>query len=125
VRGVLNKMPREDCWNCARQIHGVSTTFWPANERYHRGVLTINAPEVCIPCFHQLEAFEEAEREGWRFTSIDFESPCVCGKPSVCAIRGNHCVECWRADRMLSRLQSMHRRTAKVLRLLKQEVAGA
>jgi hypothetical protein len=94
-------------------------------ERSFRGVVTISAPQVCVPCFYQLEAFEDAEREGRRFTSIDFDYPCVCGKPSVVALRGNRCVACWRADRMLTRMQAAHRRTAKALALLKQEIASA
>lgn len=92
----------------------------------------VHAQRTCKCCADQSLSIAEAKEDGRRFTNIAIGLAdgnwngyrCSCGAVSVVSEskRGDFCIKCSIANRMLTRLQSEHRLIANALRLLRKEI---
>ena len=95
----LEYLEREDCWICG---HATDSASW-VNRGTHfvRNIENIILVQVCCLCARFEEAMIEADIESRRYTEVELQERCICGRV-IHSLLGT-CVMCWRERRMISK----------------------
>lgn len=107
-----------ECYDCNGPLpeHRRWKYLWTI---YSRRRETIQLGPVCAACCDAALALIDAEVEGRRFSRVSVVERCVCGRPSVGALRHTSCVSCWRESRMLDRRMAEVRHISRLIKSLR------
>ena len=107
---------REDCWICGNATNPGS--WIKRGTHIQRNVEIISLVQTCRVCEQIEEAMIEAEIESRRYTEIELEDRCICGR-AIHSLLGS-CVTCWRERRMIDKKLRELKLTRDIMRQLRR-----
>lgn len=126
---IIKKIDHGVCRGCGESVEPEKKTFGFPETQTTKKVQVVYLFMCCAECQAMDLAVAEAEEESRRYTLVgigidgrDFYngSRCLCGAVTH-AIRGT-CIRCWRASRMLEKVDAENRLFSKMLKELRAEI---